>query len=119
MSKTGSHQIDVTVEIETAAGPRALTADDTGKVFSNEGAAGLVGFTLPEPTAGMHFSFIVQNANGIQIDAAGGDSVSIAGSVGVTISAVVVGNTVDLVAINATDWVALSNVGTWTVTPGG
>jgi hypothetical protein len=104
---------------EAAVGPRALLASETGKLFTNEGATAEVGFTLPAAAVGLSYSFIVQDVDGLKVTAAAGDTIRIAASVsagGGFISATAIGNAVHLVAINATEWIALSSQGSWTVT---
>ena len=112
MPKTGSHQIDVTVIVD--ADGATLLAEDTGKVYSNEGATALAVFTLPAAVVGMHFSFLVQDADGIQITAVGDDTIRTAGTVtgaAGNISSTTIGDVIQLVCINATEWVMVS--GTW------
>jgi hypothetical protein len=101
-----------------ASTPLSLTANDSGKVYTNEGASAQIVFNLPTAAAGLDFTFIVQDADGIQVVAASGDTIRIAASAtpaAGNISTTTVGNTVKLVAINATEWVAVYYVGTWTV----
>ena len=96
-----------------------LLPSDSGTIFTNEGASALVTFTLPTALAGLRYSFIIQDVDGIQVDAATGDTIRIGASVSAgagNINATTIGNTVTLVAINATEWIALSREGTWTVT---
>lgn len=103
----------------SASGPVALTAADSGKLFTNEGAAAEVEFNLPAAAPGLEFSFVVQDVDGVQVNAAAGDTIRIAASVSAAaglIEATAIGNAVKLKAINATEWVATSVVGTWTVT---
>ena len=76
--------------------------------------------TLPSAVANMEYTFVVQDANGIQVNANTGDTIRIAGSVSASagfIAAAAVGASVTIVAINATEWVATSLMGgPWTVT---
>lgn len=91
-------------------------------VFTNEGAAGQVIWTLPTAAAapvGYDFTFIVQAAQNVRIVAAAGDTIRIAGSVSAAagrIDNATIGGTVRLVSINATEWIAVAVNGTWTVT---
>lgn len=99
--------------------PLTLTSSDSGKLYTNEGAAAQIVFNLPTAAAGLEFSFVIQDADGIQVVAASGDTIRVAGSVSAAagnIAATTIGNTVHLKAINATEWIAVSYVGTWTVT---
>jgi len=102
----------------SASGPVSVTANDSGKVYTNEGASAEVEFTLPTAAAGLNYTFVVQDADGIQVTAASGDTIRIAASVTPAagdISTTTIGNTVKLIAINDTEWIAVYYVGTWTV----
>jgi hypothetical protein len=102
-----------------ASTPLTLTSSDSGKLYTNEGATAQIVFNLPTAAAGLEFTFVVQDSDGLQVVAASGDTIRIAGSVTVSagsISTTTIGNTVHLKAINATEWIALSHEGTWTVT---
>tara|TARA_R110002126_G_scaffold596_4_gene3701 strand:- start:2571 stop:3902 length:1332 start_codon:yes stop_codon:yes gene_type:complete len=98
---------------------RSVLSTESGTTFTNEGATAEVPFNLPTAVAGLRYCFIIQDADGIQVNAAAGDTIRIAGSVSATaglVEATTIGNVVELVAINATEWVAKSVIGTWTVT---
>ena len=102
-----------------ASTPLTLTSSDSGKVYTNEGASAQIVFNLPTAAADLNYTFIIQDTDGIQVVAASGDTIRVAGSVSAAagnIAATTVGNTVQIVAINATEWVATYYVGTWTVT---
>jgi hypothetical protein len=103
-----------------ASTPLGLTSADSGKVYTNEGASAQIVFNLPTAVAGLNFTFIVQDTSdyGIQVVAASGDTIRVATSVtpaAGNIAATDDGCTVQLVAINDTEWVAVYYVGTWTV----
>jgi len=103
----------------SASGPVNLEDTDSGNLYTNEGATAEVVFNLPTAAANLEFTFIVQDSDGIQINADTGDTIRVAGSVSASaglIETTTIGNTVHLKAINATEWVAISYVGTWTVT---
>jgi hypothetical protein len=109
----------VTVEAHTA--DDTLTAAETGSIHTNTAAAGTVILTLPPAAAGLVYHFYVDAAQVLTIDAATGDTIQVgttaAGSSGGTLSADAVGESISLVAINATEWVTLPGtaaVGTWT-----
>lgn len=98
---------------------RAVLSTESGTTFTNEGATAEVPFNLPTAVAGLRYRFIIQDADGIQVNAAAGDTIRIAGSVSATaglVEATTIGNVVELVAINATEWMAIDVIGTWTVT---
>lgn len=102
-----------------ASTPLSVSASDSGKFFTNEGSAAQIVFNLPTAAAGLSYSFFAQDANGIQVVAASGDTIrvgtSVSGAAGNIVSTAV-GDLVTLKAINATEWVATEVSGTWTVT---
>lgn len=99
--------------------PNIITEDEVGKTYTNEGATALNYHTLPAARAGLGpFTFVVQDADGIRVVAASGDTIRIAA--GETpaagyVEATTIGNVVTLMAINDTEWIAVASVGTWTV----
>ncbi len=107
---------DVVVAATTT---RVIADTEHGATFSNEGGGAEVDFTLPAARAGLRFTFVIENANGIEINAVGTDTIrtdsGVSAAAGLTESATV-GATITLLAINATNWIALSQRGTWTVT---
>lgn len=106
------------VEVKTTNFTQVAT--DSFKVRSNEGATALQVNTLPAAAAGLTYTYVVQDADGIEVLAVGDDTIRIAGSVtgaAGNIQATTIGNTVTLCAINSTEWVALSHEGSWTVSP--
>ncbi len=96
---------------------RTLLTTESHQTFTNEGAASEALFILPAAEVGLEFSFYVQDVDGLQVQAAAGDTVRIEGNVspaaGKTDS-VTVGSAIKFVCINATEWVAVSFTGTWT-----
>jgi hypothetical protein len=100
-----------------SAGPVAVATNfDTDKVFTNEGATGPVTFVLPTANVGATFTFYVQDANGVVIQAPPSQTVRVGTLVtapGGSVSSVTVGSSVTLVVINTSEWVAIAFVGTW------
>jgi hypothetical protein len=91
--------------------------DYSGAVFTNQGTATRVDYTLPTAAAQRWFTFYVQNTVGIRVYAASGDTIRIGSSVTTTagfIANLIVGSTVTLHAINDTEWIASSSIGAWT-----
>jgi hypothetical protein len=98
---------------------------DSGKVFTNTGATGLVVFQLPDAetldTSG-YFDFYVDSSNGIQIVAGGADVIrigpNVSGSAG-SATATTQGNTLRLFLLDpgqaSCQWVAQSVIGPWVV----
>lgn len=101
-----------------ASTPKVVAATDTQTVYTNEGASAIIVFTLPTAAAGLTYTFYVQDADGIRVTANTGDVININGVASSTAGycqSTSVGSSVTLTAINATDWVATSVVGTWTL----
>lgn len=108
------------IEASTAGSgiPNTLVLGENGKVLTNEGATARAYNALPAAVAGLDFRFVVQDSDGMRITAAAGDTIRIAGSVSAAagyIQNATIGSAIHLIAINATEWIAVSYVGTWTV----
>jgi hypothetical protein len=102
-----------------ASTPVAVAAADAGKVYTNEGAAAQINFNLPTALAGLIYDFIVQDSDGIQVNANTGDTIRDQATVSAgagNIASTTVGDTLRLICINATEWIAAPAIGTWTVT---
>jgi len=104
------------VEANTATSgtPNALTATESWKVLTNEGATAANYHTLPTAVAGYTFTFVVQDADGLRVTASTGDTIRIAAtasSSGGYCESTTIGDVITLVAINATEYVATSVVG--------
>lgn len=84
--------------------------------FSNDGASAEITFTLPTAVAGYRVAFIVTDAQSIRVAPGASDTIQIGGSTASTdIYSSTQGDSVELVAINATEWIAL-NPGSTTFT---
>jgi len=94
-----------------------VVSGDVGKVFTNEGASGTVTFTLPAAAAGLHFYFVAQASQVITLTAASGDTIKVGfttSSAGGSLSSSGTSDDwVRLIAINATEWVAIPYEGSW------
>lgn len=100
------------------SGYNVLTTD-SGGVFTNVNALGSVTFSLPAAAAGLEYHFYVTDNQTIVVDAAGTDTIRLAGSVtasGGNISANTVGNAVTVRYIGTGQWGVFATQGTWTVT---
>lgn len=89
-------------------------------VQTNEGATAEVYVTLPPALSGTSISFVVQDADGIRITAAAGDTIrpiagTAASATGGFIRCATQGAFITLIAINVTEWVAIGSAGTWTI----
>lgn len=107
------------VEINTAGSgaPNVLTSSESDKVLTNEGSTAQNYHTLPTAAAGLTFTFVVQDGDGIRIVANTGDTIRVAGTVSASAGyteSTTVGDVITLIAINATEWIAISYIGTWT-----
>lgn len=102
-----------------AASPVTVNASDSGTVYTNEGAGAEITFNLPAAAPGLVYTFIVQDTDGLKVVAGGGDTIRLDGSPSAAAGnaeSLTVGSVLRLVAINATEWIAVSIVGTWSVT---
>lgn len=102
-----------------ATTPNSITTAQVNTAFINEGATELIVENLPGAAAGLQYTWVVQDADGFQVVAAAGDTIRIASSVSAAagnIQSTTIGSSVTLLAINATEWIAIAHVGTWGVT---
>ena len=110
----------VLVEANTAGSgsPNVLGVNEAGTVLTNEGATAENYHTLPTAASGYVFTFYCQDTDGIRVTASAGDTIRLAGTASAAAGFVrssTVGSCITLVAINATEWIGTSIVGTWTV----
>jgi hypothetical protein len=110
------------VEANTAGSgsPNIIAQAETDSVYTNEGATAENYHTLPTAAAGLVFTFVVQDSDGIRITASAGDTIRpIAGTAASAtagyIRCATQGAFIRLLAINATEWVAIGSAGTWTI----
>lgn len=101
--------------VTTTASPAST---DSGTIYTNEGDADGATITLPaaQTSPSLIFTAIVQAAQTLTITAGSGDTIRIGSSVTAaagSITSATVGSSLTLVAINATEWVATSSVGSW------
>lgn len=118
VEKDGARVV-VEANVAVAASPNLLQTAECGKVFTNEGATAANYHTLPTAVAGLTYGpFFVQDADGMRIVANSGDTVRLGTSVSAAAGyceSTTIGSSVTLVCINATEWVASSITGTWSV----
>jgi hypothetical protein len=106
-------------QVEAKTSAMVVTTAVSGKVFTNKGATTQVNFTLPSAAVGLQYTFIVQDSDGVRVTAASGDTIRIAGSVTAAAGHIdnsTIGGVVTLLAVDATEWFAISYVGTWALT---
>lgn len=113
----------ITVEVESvgkSGAPNVILVGESGNVIVNEGVIlGEMNYhTLPLAAANLFFWFVCNHTDGIRIVANTGDTIRIGSlktkAVGY-VESIVAGSTVMLVAVTATEWVAIQFSGTWTV----
>lgn len=115
------------VEANTAGSgtPNALTSTESFHVLTNEGTTAKNYHTLPTAVAGLVFTFVVQDADGLRVTANTADTIRLGSNVTATagyIESTTIGDVVTVRAINATEWVGVAigswTNGTWTYAPG-
>jgi hypothetical protein len=90
---------------------------ESGTILTNAGAAGPFAHTLPDAAIGLEFTFIVMAAQELRVTPAAGDVITIAGvsaDAAEYWTANAVGESLTLVAVDTTNWIATSMLGTWT-----
>lgn len=110
----------VLVEASTAGvgSPNVLAATESGTLLTNEGVTAENHHDLPTASAGLQFEFYSQDSDGMQINAATGDTITTTTGTSATggfISCAAAGAWIRLVAINATQWVEMGERGTWSI----
>lgn len=106
----------VEVNVSGSGSPNILLSSESSRILTNEGATALNYHTLPTAAAGLTFTFIVQDTDGMRITANTGDTIQLGTNVTASagyIQSTVKANLVILTAINATEWIGLA-YGTWT-----
>jgi hypothetical protein len=108
------------IEANTAGSgsPNILLVTESNKLLTNEGTTAENYHTLPSAAAGIEYVFACQDGDGIRITANTGDTIRLDGLVSASagfIRSSVIGSAVILTAINVTEWVAISVVGTWSI----
>ena len=114
-----SAAFQVSAKTNGVGSPYAITTADNTTQFTNEGATAEVYLALPTAAANLTYSAICQDSDGIRFVASAGDTIRV--STGVSgaagfVSSTTVGSTITLRCINATEWIATSVQGTWTLT---
>jgi hypothetical protein len=122
VSSAGAMTLASTLLNQVLVSPKSTTPvtvanADSNTYYTNEGATALGVFNLPTAVANLKYTFIVQDSDGIKVVANTGDTIRVGGVVSGTAgytTSTNIGDVVTLVAINATEWVATSIVGSWT-----
>jgi hypothetical protein len=88
-------------------------SDVSGTIFTNDGASGDIVLTIPDAEAGMRFYVAIAEAHYVDIEPDGTDMIlRLTSDGGDKLGSTVVGDTVELIAISTTEWVAFEH-GTW------
>lgn len=105
--------------VVNVGGSEAALVADTGKVYTNTGIGGPATIDLPGAAAGLTYSLVVMAAESFGFQAAGGDVIRLlcaeSAAAGTVLSSQI-GDTITLLAVDGTTWVAIAALGTWTVT---
>lgn len=110
----------VEANTDGSGSPNVIVATESLYVYTNEGATAENYHTLPTAAAGLEFTFIVQDTDGIRITASTGDTIrpiagTAASATGGFIRCATAGAFIRLQAINATEWIATGSAGVWTI----
>jgi hypothetical protein len=103
--------------ISNSADSVSVYSTDSGKIFTNASALASQSWALPTAIAGLTYTFVVMAAQPLRVHPASGNAINIAGSQGADAEywwADAVGESLTLVAVNNTDWIATAYTGTWT-----
>ncbi len=112
------HQFLVEANTAGSGAPNVLIAAESLTILTNEGTTAENYHTLPSAAAGYRFLFHVQDADGLRITAASGDTIRTSTGVSATggfIRCATQGAWILLDSINATEWVEHGERGTWTI----
>jgi hypothetical protein len=105
--------------IVTKTASYTILAGESGSSFTNEGATAKIDLTLPSAAAGLIYTFIVQDFDGLRVVAAATDTIRLGGALSTiagNLDSTSVGSAVTLQAVNATEWIATAYGGLWAVT---
>jgi len=105
-----------TDDISVITGDTTITAAMSGNVFTNEGAAGQIVFTLPAAAAGLNYTFYVYENKNLRVQTATGDQIKSGKFISIVtghVEADEVGSLIDIIAVNSSLWVVRSMVSAW------
>lgn len=108
------------VEANTAGSgaPNIILATESGTTFNNTGAAAQNYHQLPAAAAGLHYRWVVTDADGIRVTAVGDDTIrqgaTVSGAAGF-IQCSTIGCVLDLESQDGTQWFVTSVMLTWTI----
>lgn len=93
----------------------SILAAATNTVYDNDGASALVVVGLPAAARGLKYTFLVTDANGFRLDAAGADTIRVSGSIstaGGTQTCKQIGGAITIYGLSGR-WVASASQRTW------
>lgn len=103
--------------VEAKTSDYTVTDNDTGKVFTNQGAGGAITFALPAATVGQWYRFVVKAAQELRIDPNGTETIALDTGVqqaaGKYITANAIGERISVECVKAGEWETTEAVGTW------
>jgi len=108
--------------VQTKTADYTVTAGDSGRTFTTNGASGTVVFSMPAAVPGLKYRFHVGAAQELRIDPNGTETISlpstgVAGAAGKYLTANAAGETVDVECAVAGTWSVFGYTGTWTAEP--
>lgn len=112
---TGSFSAFKAGRYASASGFTLSATTDSYLWVDNTGASSRANFVLPGAVGGLVYGFIVADADGIKVTAAAGDTIRIGTSASAGagyICSTTIGSVINILAINATEWIAIDEVGT-------
>ena len=106
------------VEAVTAAGPTDVLASESGKGFTNAGAAGGVGFDLPAAVRGLHYVFAAVAAQVVTVNVQAGETVGdhsgVSSAGGSIASSGAAREVLEVACFEDGEWQVTRKGGTWT-----
>ena len=95
---------------------KTLNVNESGTVQTNAGAGGAAAFTLPTAAAGLEYTFVVMAAQELRVTPGAGDVINYSCTAMDATEyyyADAVGETLHIIAVDATNWIVISSTGTW------
>lgn len=95
---------------------KTLAVAESGTVQTNAGSGGAAAWTLPTAAAGLEYTFVVMAAQELRVTPAAGDKIVYGATVMDAAEyyyADAIGESLHIVAVDATNWIVISSTGTW------